>query len=162
MVVGSDGEADSVVSDLAETSLNRLLSVAVLLIDAWSLEAHVALVCREKQVTGIDVGGSAFEAQRNPARLSARRNPEVVFELSLIDVIYQVDARVNCLILHAAKLRNVMTPLGRIVPNEVIALPGQRRSARNARRRVRSVEPHPNHGSGRRLRAGSRMLSADG
>src|ERR1700686_2422806 len=112
MVVGSDGEADSVVSDLAETSRNRLLSVAVLLIDAWSVEAHVALVCREKQVTGINVRRSAFEAQRNLARLSAWRNPEIVFELSLIAVVNQVDARVNRSILHAAKLRNVMTPLG--------------------------------------------------
>src|ERR1700674_710749 len=123
MVVGSDGEADSVVGDLAETSRNRLLSVASLLIDAWSVETHVALVCREKQVTGINVGGSAFEAQRNLARLSARRNPEIVFELSLIAVVNQVNARVNRFILHAAKLRNVMTPFGRIVPNEVVALP---------------------------------------
>src|SRR6202521_5556833 len=145
MVVGSDGEADSVVGDLAETSRNRLLSVAFLLIDAWSVETHVALVCREKQVTGINVGGSAFEAQRNLARLSARRNPEIVFELSLIAVINEIDAGINCLILHAGKLRYVMMPFGRIVPNEVIALPQQRRSARNARQRVRSVEPHPNH-----------------
>ena len=50
-------------------------------------------------------------------------------------------------------MRNVTTPLGSIVPNEVAALSRQQRSAGNASRSVRPVESHANHQAGWVLRA---------
>src|SRR6266481_8473013 len=88
--------------------------------------------------------GSAFEAERDLVRVGGWRNAEVVFELSLIAVVNEVDAGVNRLILHAGELRNVAVPLGGIVANEIAALARQKRSARNAGRRVCSVKVHPN------------------
>ena len=83
------------------------------------------------------------------------RDAEVVFELSLIAVVNQVDTRINRLILDAGKLGNGMTPLGRIVSNKIVALTRQKRSARDPWRRVRSLQPHANHRTGCTLRAES-------
>src|SRR6266704_2401030 len=97
--------------------------------------------------------GSAFEAERDPVRVGGRRDAEIVFELSLITVVNEVDAGINRLILDAGRLRNVAVPLGGIVANEIAALAWQKRGARNAGRGVRPVEPHPDRRTGCTLRA---------
>ena len=84
------------------------------LINVRRVEANVSVVGRENEVAGIGVNvrGRALEAQSNLVRIGARRDAEVVFQLSLVAVVNQIDARINRLILHLGKLRNVVTPLG--------------------------------------------------
>ena len=140
MVVVSDGEPDFVAGELAETSRDRFLGISRGrggLIDVRCAEANVSVAGGEDEIAGIariprnDARGSAREAQRNLVWVGAGSDAEVVFELSLIAVINQVDTGINRLILDAGKLRNVTMPLGRIVANEVAALARQRRSAGN-------------------------------
>src|SRR5208282_292306 len=102
--------------------------------DARGVEAYVAVGGREHEITRVNACGSAFEAEHNLVRVGRWRHPEVVFELSLSAVVNQVDAGINRLILHPGKLRNVMTRLGRIIANKIVALSRQRRSAGHAGR----------------------------
>ena len=55
-------------------------------------------------------------------RIGAGGDLEVVFQLSLVAVVDQIDARINALIAHSRKLRNVAMPFCRIVADEIVAL----------------------------------------
>src|ERR1700719_2314531 len=92
--------------------------------------------------------GRAFKAQPDLTWIGARSNPEVIFELPLIPVINQVDARINRSILHAGKLRNALMPFGRIVPDKIVALSRQWRISRNLSCRGGSLQAHANYRTG--------------
>jgi hypothetical protein len=60
----------------------------------------------------------------------------------LISVEDEVDSRIDILVTHAGKLRNVTPPLGGIVAEKVVALAGEWVGARDARLRIRAGELH--------------------
>ena len=78
------------------------------LIDARRMETNVSVGSGEDEVAGIvrgnDARGSAVKAERDLARVGGWRDAEVVFELSLITVVNEVDAGINRLILDTAQI----------------------------------------------------------
>ena len=110
------------------------------------VEEHIAISRGEDEIAGrrINSRGRSCKRQRDLFRMRSRRNTEVVFELSLIAVVHQVDARIDRLILDACKLRNSRTPLCRIAADKVVAPSRQRRGARDASGSVCAFQPHAN------------------
>ena len=98
------------------------------------VKANVSAGGGEDEVAGFEVGGSALEAQCDLVGFCAGRDPEVVFELPLIAVILQVDARIDALIFDAGELGNAAAPLGGIIADEIVALAGEWLGTVDARR----------------------------
>ncbi len=92
--------------------------------------------------------------------VGARRYAEVVFELSLVAVVNQIDAGINASVLDSPKLGNIAAPFGGIIADEIVALAGKRLGTGNASRAAGPIKPHPNHRTGL-LRVGSALV-ADG
>src|SRR2546427_12165242 len=97
------------------------LVVSDFLINVWGFETHT--VAEQQVALGIESGlPRCLESQSHPSRVSTRRNFEVIFQASLVPVINKVNSRVNVLIPHARKLRNIAMPLSRIISDKVIDL----------------------------------------
>ena len=86
--------------------------------------------------------GSAIEGEGDLVGIEAGSDAEVVFELSLIAVVGEVDSGINGFVVHAAILRNVAMPLRRIIADEIVAFAGQKFGAGDAGSGVGSVEAH--------------------
>src|SRR5439155_24195106 len=68
----------------------------------------------------------AREGGRDAVRVGARCDNQVVFELVLVAVINQIHTGVNAGVLNARIGGNIHAPLGRIIPDQVVALARQR------------------------------------
>ena len=88
-----------------------------------------------------------LESQSHLFWVGTRRDFKIVFQSSLVPVINKVNSRVNVLIPHARKLRNIAMPFGGIVSDEVIALAGKLFVTRSGRVLIGSVQRHTNDGS---------------
>ena len=67
----------------------------------------------------------AIEGEFNPARVRARGDHEIVFELPLVAVKHHVHARVYALAFHPGVLGDIFDPFRGIVADEVVADTGQ-------------------------------------
>ena len=85
----------------------------------------------------------AVETNRNDVGIRRRRDGEIVFELLLIAVVGQIDARINFSDAHLGKCPHAGLPARRIVANQVIDFAGQFLRAGNLRPPVRAHELHP-------------------
>src|SRR5208282_5249282 len=91
----------------------------------------------------------------------AGRDLEVIFEVSLIAVVHQVNAGVYVAVAHARELRNVAMPLGGIVADEVIAFAGKLDVTRRFHGGSGSDQLHAHHRTCRIFRIGGRMLESE-
>jgi hypothetical protein len=87
----------------------------------------------------------ALELQRDGAGVRARRDAEVVFELSLVAVIDNVHALVDLRVAHARVGLDVRAPLRRVVADEVVCPALKLARPFGARAVVRAHEPHAKH-----------------
>src|SRR5688572_21603588 len=76
------------------------MAVVAYLIHEWLLEADLAALRREDQVTAVCERDllCSLEGELDLIRISAGGNDEVVFELSLVAVVDQVNAGVDVLV----------------------------------------------------------------
>ena len=128
MVVPPDAESNmaSFVDD--ETAFYRPPHVVdVLIHDRERLLQSAARGRDPETAVGIDRDmRGAVERDGDVADARARREDEVVFELSLIAVIDDVHARVDVAILHFVIAVNAGLPQPRIVANQIVRRPGKR------------------------------------
>jgi hypothetical protein len=84
-----------------------------------------------------------FEPDDDLVRIHSGRDHEVEFQLRVVTVINQIDARIDVFIFYFGVRGDVRAPLPRVVPDEVICDAGQFVHALDARRRVCPCERHP-------------------
>src|SRR5207302_4626214 len=97
------------------------------LIDNWLAESQLRTLGLHHQIPlGIYLESfCAWKCHPDGLGVTPRRHHKVVFQLSLVAVIDQVNARVNLPIADLGIGGNVAPPLRRIVAEEVVALAGQ-------------------------------------
>ena len=114
----------------------------------WCMETNITAVGREDQVTVIDARRRALEADCDLVRIGGRCHAEVVLKLPLVAVVNEIDSRINAAVFHSREVRDVASPFGAIIANEIIALAQERFGAGNARRRIGAHQPHTNRRRG--------------
>src|SRR6266542_4095404 len=88
---------------------------------------------------------SACESNPDLSRISAGSQTKVIFKLTLLAVINQINPRINSGVSHLSKSRNVGVPSALIIADQVIALALQRLKTFNLWSRVRALEFHPHN-----------------
>src|SRR6266852_2475078 len=95
----------------------------------------------------------SFDFQRDSTRVSAGSNNKVVFELTLVAVIDQVNSGIDVLVPHLGVRGNIRSPLLGIIADEVVGNAGQFTLAHHRRFSVRAHKTHAHCGWRRRLGA---------
>src|SRR6266849_4657239 len=88
------------------------------------------------------MSGGTLEAECDLVRVGGRRHAEIVFELSLIAVVNQVDAGIDAFVLDAAKVRNIVAPFRRNIADEIVALARECFGAGHGGGGISSIEMH--------------------
>src|SRR5262249_39832236 len=122
-IIAPDCETDPLTLNHKMT-VNGLLFPADLLVNARRIELNRPMCGGEDKVSAtVDPNPiSALELQRNTARIRARRDLKVVFQLPLAPVVNQINTGINLAITHASELRHSPMPVGWIFSDQVIAL----------------------------------------
>src|SRR5580692_2064164 len=154
-VIVSNVEADFVVRQLAKTSRDSFFGISSVicggLIDMRRVEVDVSIGGGEDEIAGIaciNMGGRAVEAQCNLAAVGAGRDAEIVFQLSFMTVVDEINAGIDARVFHASKLGNVAAPFRGVVADEITALARKRLRGGNLRSGIGSVKPHANYAAG--------------
>ena len=120
MVVGSEREGYFVVGDFV-VGVDGGLAVAVELVDERLVEACFTRGKVEDETAGgIDVGMRAGEGNGDLLGVGVGCEDKIVFELALVPVEDQVDARVDAGVLHALVGCHRGMPIGGVVADEVV------------------------------------------
>src|SRR5215472_420931 len=88
----------------------------------------------------------ALISQMDTARVGSRPDNEIVFQLAAVTVIDQVDPWVNSRGAHLAIVRNIRTPFGRIIADEVIRNGLSFLQSLETERRASPFDLHPHYG----------------
>src|SRR5438309_1300505 len=116
-----DGGADAI-------SASDLVPRPVYLLEHPRLvPAHFSAAHTKSQVATfvhLDFIGT-FNRELDAARIGSRRDNEIVFELPVVAVIDQIDARIDLTVPYCGKGGNIRAPKRRIVADEIIELAGQ-------------------------------------
>ena len=65
----------------------------------------------------------AVDSEANATRVGSGSDHEIILQAAFVAVIHEIDARINRLITNFAEVWNASTPLRRIIPDEVVAIP---------------------------------------
>jgi len=106
-IIGSNLEAHAIGRPEHEPAFNRLLMAGSALINAGSLQSDVSPSSLKNQISVAQFQLSpTIKLQLGLGWIGARRNLEVVLQMTLAAVKNHVDARINALITDSGKLRN--------------------------------------------------------
>src|SRR5712692_9742462 len=103
-----------------------------------------------------------FDFQRYGVWMSARSNYKVVFKLTLVAVIDQINSGVDVLVPHLGVSRNIGPPFLGVIAHEIVGLAGQFTKTHHKRFGVRAHKLHVHFGRRQRLVTWvSRLVSSD-
>ncbi len=151
-----DERAARVVSPDAELDLRPLDFVPALdlparavvrrLVDDGALHTHLSAADREDEAPVLLIqlrALRAVELNLDAARVCSRCDVEIVFELSLVAVIDEVDARVDAGVMHLAIHGDARAPVGRVVADEVVQTARHLFAPLDLRLGARARQTHP-------------------
>ena len=119
------------------------------LIDSRTKQAHFSRICAHDQISliiEVHATGS-LHFKLNLSGIGAGSQDEVGFNLPLVSVISQIDARINIPVTHLGKIGDVRAPLLWIVSDEVICFTLQLLKPLNLRGGASAQHLQPEEGS---------------
>ena len=166
-VVGGQFESNGIVIQPIAAVNHMPFTVNLLIHDRLVLN-HLALADGKHKIAGI-VNSQRIRARKahpDGRRIRSGRNDEIEFQLFLIPVIGQINARIYIPVGDASKHRHAGVPLLRLIADKIIAMRGKLFRRLHGRMRVGADKRHPQQREFRRcfllLHRGGKCMNRSG